>query len=74
MALAIARSGSWDSAAAMVAISAPTIEKITTTMLEKIAPTPCGRKPPCSVRLLKSMRLAGPEPEDEQRAEDQERR
>src|SRR6478735_5548318 len=55
VALAIARSGSWDSAAATVAISAPTIEKITTTMLEKIAPKPCGRKPPWDVRLEKSI-------------------
>ena len=46
VALAIAFSGSCDSAAAMVAISAPTIENTTTTMLEKIAPTPFGRKPP----------------------------
>src|ERR687889_129784 len=53
VALAIAFSGSCDSAAATVAISAPTIEKITTTMLEKIAPTPFGRKPPWLVRLLK---------------------
>src|SRR3954452_17333406 len=46
VARAIAFSGSWDSAAATVAISAPTMEKTTTTMLEKIAPKPCGRKPP----------------------------
>ena len=45
VALAIARSGSLDSAAAMVAISAPTIENTTTTMLEKIAPTPFGQEP-----------------------------
>jgi hypothetical protein len=44
--VAFARSGSRDSAAAMVAISAPTIEKMTTTTLEKIAPAPLGRKPP----------------------------
>src|SRR4051794_39392085 len=54
VALAIAFSGSWDSAAATVAISAPTIEKITTTMLEKIAPTPLGKKPPWSYMLLMS--------------------
>ena len=46
VALAIALAGSLDSAAAMVAISAPTIEKITTTMLENTAPTPFGKKPP----------------------------
>ena len=40
----------------------PTIEKITTTMLEKIAPTPCGRKPPCAVRLLKSKLWPGHRP------------
>src|SRR4051794_4353324 len=42
VARAIALPGSWDSAAAMVATSAPTMEKITTTMAEKIAPTPSG--------------------------------
>src|SRR5450755_233987 len=45
VALAIARAGSLDSAAAMVAISAPTMEKITTTMEENTAPTPLGKKP-----------------------------
>ena len=54
VALAIDFPGSGDSAAAMVATSAPTIEKITTTIAEKIAPTPSGKKPPCEVRLLKS--------------------
>ena len=62
VALAIARLGSLDSAAAMVAISAPTMEKITTTMPEKIAPTPCGKNPPCAVRLLKSIALSGHSP------------
>src|SRR3954470_2183421 len=62
VALAIAFSGSCDSAAATVAISAPTIEKTTTTMLEKIAPTPWGRNPPWLVRLLKSMDLFGHSP------------
>src|SRR4051794_12884692 len=62
VALAIAFSGSCDSAAATVAISAPTIEKTTTTMLEKIAPTPCGRKPPWLVRLLKSVPWLGQRP------------
>ncbi len=62
MAFAIARSGSSDSAAAIVAISAPTIEKMTTTMAEKIAPTPWGKKPPCTVRLLKSRLRPGHRP------------
>ena len=62
VALAIDLPGSGDSAAAMVATSAPTIEKMTTTMAEKIAPTPCGRKPPCAVRLLKSRLLCGQAP------------
>ncbi len=62
VALAIAFSGSCDSAAATVAISAPTMEKTTTTMLEKIAPTPLGRKPPWSVRLLKSRPWPGHRP------------
>ena len=73
VALAIARFGSLDSAAATVAISAPTIEKTTTTMLEKIAPTPLGKKPPWSVRLLTSNDWSGHRPEDEQRAEHEER-
>ena len=46
VALTTARAGSSDSAAAIVAISGPTIEKITTTMLEKMAPTPSGKNPP----------------------------
>src|SRR4051795_9371720 len=62
VAFAIAFSGSCDSAAATVAISAPTIEKITTTMLEKIAPKPCGRTPPWAVRLLTSKERSGHSP------------
>jgi hypothetical protein len=62
VALAMARFGSSDSAAAMVAISAPTIEKMTTTMLEKIAPTPSGNRPPSLVRLEKSRSLSGHRP------------
>ena len=62
MALAIAFSGSCDSAAATVAISAPTIENTITTMLEKIAPAPLGRKPPWSVRLLTSKPWSGQSP------------
>src|SRR6476661_342702 len=46
VALAMARSGLSDSAAAMVAISAPTIEKMTTTIDAKIAATPLGNIPP----------------------------
>ena len=46
VALAIDRAGSFDSAAATVAISAPTIEKMTTTMLAKTAPMPSGNRPP----------------------------
>ena len=45
-AFATALSGSADSAAAIVAISAPTIEKITVTMPTVIAPTPIGMNPP----------------------------
>src|ERR1700757_2216625 len=47
--------GSLLSAAATVTISAPTMEKITTTMAAKTAPTPFGKKPPCDVRLEKSV-------------------
>ena len=62
VAFAIARSGSLDSAAATVAISAPTIENTTTTMLEKIALTPLGKKPPWLVRLLTSNDWSGHRP------------
>ncbi len=58
----IARSGSSDSAAAMVAISAPTMEKMTTTTPEKMASPPFGRKPPCWVRLEKSASRPGHRP------------
>src|SRR6478735_5859733 len=62
VALAIARAGSLDSAAAIVAISAPTIEKMTTTMLVNTALIPFGRNPPLSVRLEKSRLLSGQMP------------
>ena len=62
VALVTARSGSFDSAAAIVAISAPTIEKMTTTMPEKIAPAPLGKNPPCAVRLEKSRLRPGHRP------------
>ena len=62
VARAIALPGSCDSAAAMVATSAPTMEKITTTMAEKMAPIPSGNQPPCAVRLLKSRALFGHNP------------
>src|SRR3954454_21566762 len=62
VARAMARPGSGDSAAAMVATSAPTMEQITTTMAEKIAPTPSGKKAPWLVRLLKSSDLFGQAP------------
>jgi hypothetical protein len=52
VALATARSGSADSAAAMVTISAPTKAKMTTTMPERTVMPPCGKNPPCAVRLL----------------------
>ena len=45
-ALATARSGSFDSAAAMVATSAPVIEKITVTTAAVIPKMPWGRNPP----------------------------
>ena len=61
-ALAIARSGSADSAAAIVAISGPTMEKITVTTATVTAPTPSGKKPPCDHRLEKSMLLWGHTP------------
>src|SRR5690349_17626043 len=62
VALAMARAGLGDSAAAMVAISAPVIEKITTTIAAKIAPFPNGKKPPLAYRLLKSRLLWGQMP------------
>ena len=45
-ALVTARSGWGFSAAAMVTISAPTNENITTRMPAKIACGPCGKNPP----------------------------
>src|SRR5215211_6305710 len=62
VAFAIPRSGSADSAAAMVAISAPTIEKTTMTIPETSAPEPWGKNPPCWVRLEKSMLRPGHRP------------
>src|ERR687884_2384042 len=61
-ALATAFSGSCDSAAAMVATSAPVIEKITVTTAAVIPSTPCGRNPPWAVRLEKSIDLPGHRP------------
>src|SRR3954454_464704 len=61
-ALATAFSGSWDSAAAMVATSAPVIEKITVTTAAVIPSTPNGRNPPLAVRLEKSIDLPGHRP------------
>ena len=61
-ALATARSGSSDSAAAMVATSAPTIEKMTVTTPAVSAVAPFGRKPPWLHRLLKSRSLSGHTP------------
>src|SRR5919112_1979816 len=61
-ALATALSGSSDSPAAMVATSAPVIAKMTVTMATVIPLTPWGRKPPCAVRLEKSIDLSGHRP------------
>src|SRR5919112_3422705 len=61
-ALATALSGSFDSAAAMVATSAPVIEKMTVTMATVIPLKPWGRKPPWAVRLEKSIALSGHRP------------
>ena len=60
--MATALSGFFDSAAAMVATSAPVIEKITVTMAAVIPIGPWGRKPPWAVRLEKSMDLCGHKP------------
>src|SRR6516164_11626197 len=57
-----ATTGSRLSAAATVTISAPTMEKITTTMAAKTVPTPLGKNPPCDVRLEKSMWWPGSKP------------
>src|SRR5919112_278801 len=51
VALAIPRSGSADSAAAIVAISAPTMENTTITIPENSEPAPCGKNPPWFTRL-----------------------
>ena len=61
-ALVTPRTGSSDSAAATVAISAPTIEKMTTTMPEKRTSGPLGMKPPWAVRFEKSIERPGHRP------------
>ena len=61
-AFATARSGFADSAAAMVAISAPTIEKITVTTPTVIAMAPNGKNPPWLHRFEKSIDLFGHNP------------
>ena len=43
----------------MVAISAPTIEKMTVTTPAVTASSPLGKNPPCAVRLLKSRSALG---------------
>src|SRR3954447_6004100 len=53
VALVTARCGSSDSPAARVTISLPMKEKTTIRTPVRIALGPCGRKPPCAVRLLK---------------------
>ena len=60
--MATALSGSDDSAAAIVAISAPTIEKITVTTPTVIAMTPNGKNPPWLHKLEKSIDLFGHKP------------
>src|SRR5215213_148570 len=62
VALTIPRSGSADSAAAIVAISAPTIENTTMTMPENNDPTPLGKNPPWSTRFEKSILRPGHKP------------
>src|ERR671939_1171988 len=61
-ALATAFSGSCDSAAAMVATSAPVIEKITVTTAAVMPSNPNGRNPPWAYRLEKSIDLPGHRP------------
>lgn len=53
VAFCTARRGSRLSAAATVTISAPTMEKIATTMAANTAPTPRGKNPPCDTRLVR---------------------
>src|SRR5580704_4423165 len=50
---ATARAGSFDSAAAIVVISAPVSEKYTVTAPESTAVSPLGMKPPWALRLAK---------------------
>src|SRR4051812_10219100 len=57
-----ALSGSADSAAAIVAISAPTMEKITVTTPTVMAMGPKGKKPPWLHRFEKSSALSGHNP------------
>ena len=65
------RSGSADSAAAIVAISAPTIEKMTVTMPTVIAPKPSGMNPPWAHRLEKSIDLFGHKPNEQRSQRDE---
>src|SRR4029079_3913115 len=60
--LATASPGSDDSAAAIVAISAPTMEKITVTTPTVTAVTPSGKNPPWAHRLEKPIDLSGHKP------------
>src|SRR5580693_8237006 len=46
----------------MVATSAPTSAAMTTETEANTVPTPCGKKPPCAVRLLKSRLRPGQKP------------
>src|SRR4029450_7455534 len=57
-----ALSGSDDSAAAIVAISAPTMEKITVTTPTVTAMTPIGKNPSWAHRFEKSSDLFGHKP------------
>ena len=74
VALTTARAGSSDSAAAIVAISGPTIEKITTTMLEKIGADAQREEPAVGGQIAEIPALAGPQADREKGAERRERR
>ena len=62
VALATFFSGSADSAAAMVTISAPMKARMTTAIAEAIETMPLGAKPPSAVRLLTSAEVPGHRP------------
>jgi hypothetical protein len=72
MAFATARSGSADSAAAMVTISAPVKKPMQGTTAARTAPMPAGREAAVGRQIPRSGRGLGPQAQQIQRAEEEE--